>query len=141
VIAGVPAAADAGDAEAIAAAIEAARHARHACRCFAAEGSEALARRARSDPAALGALVAADAYAFAGVDGVDTGIGRWRFDPATGEALLSDDWIDDRAKFVAWWRFRERPAGAGRRRIVASWIARLARAARSSSAAPMRRRT
>jgi RTX calcium-binding nonapeptide repeat (4 copies) len=100
-VTGAPAAADAGDAEAIAAAIEA-RGTRGTLVSLAAEGSEALARRARSDPAVLGALVAADAYAFAGVDGVDTGIGRWRFDPATGEALLSDDWIDDRAKFVAW---------------------------------------
>ena len=135
-VTGAPAAADAGDAEALAAAIEA-RGTHGTLVSLAAEGSEALARRARSDPAVLGALVAADAYAFAGVDGVDTGIGRWRFDPATGEALVSDDWIDDRAKFVAWrealaddpaaaqgadgsWRFVDRTSGDGGTIVVGS---------------------
>lgn len=128
-VTGAPAAADAGDAEALAALIEA-RGTRGTLVSLAAEGSEALARRARIDPAVLGALVAADAYAFAGVEGVDTGIARWRFDPATGEALVSDDWIDDRARFVAWrealandpaaaqgadgsWRFVDRASDAG----------------------------
>ncbi len=59
--------------------------------------------------ASLGAL---DDHAFAGVvDGASPSLTR--FDPSTGDANLSDAWIDDRAKFVAWRALRE-DADAGR---------------------------
>ncbi|MBK6393819.1 MAG: hypothetical protein IPF73_03340 [Betaproteobacteria bacterium] len=130
-VTGAPAA-EAGDAAALAAAIEA--HGTHGTLApLAAEGSEALAQRARTDPATLGALAAGDAFAFAGTDG----IARWRFDPATGEALVSDAWIDDRARYVAWrqaladdpaaaqgadgsWRFVDRTSGDGGTIVVGS---------------------
>ena len=110
-----PASIEAGDAAALAAAIEA--HGTHGTLApLAAEGSEALAQRARTDPATLGALAAGDAFAFAGTDG----IARWRFDPATGEALVSDAWIDDRARYVAWRQaLADDPAAA--REVDGSW--------------------
>jgi len=121
-----PSGVEGGDAGALAAAI-AEQGTRGTLVSIGAEGSEALAQRARSDPAALGALSAMDAFAFTGAGG---GIARWRFDPATGEALVSDAWIDDRAKYVAWrqaladdpaaaqgvggsWRFADRTLGDG----------------------------
>lgn len=123
-VTGAPAPA-ASDADALAAAIEA--HGTHGTLSpLAAEGSEALAQRARTDPATLGALAAGDAFAFVGAGG----IARGRFDATTGEALVSDAWIDDRARYVAWrqaladdpaaaravdgsWRFVDRTAGDG----------------------------
>ena len=68
---------------------------------LASLGSVELARRARADPGVLGALAALDAFAFADVTGGGAAA-RSRFDPATGEALVSDAWIDDRAKLLAW---------------------------------------
>ena len=61
------------------------------------EGSAALAQRARTDASALAALEAQDAFAFVGREA-----GAARFDPMTGTRLVSDAWIDDRAKLVAW---------------------------------------
>ncbi len=88
-----------GGVEALAAAI-AERGTRGTLIPLAEEGSAALAARARSDPAALGALVSLDAYAFADVRGgaPDSSRAEWAGDAAA----FSDAWIDDRAKFVAW---------------------------------------
>ncbi|HEY8243322.1 MAG TPA: hypothetical protein VII68_07685 [Casimicrobiaceae bacterium] len=61
------------------------------------EGSAALAQRARTDASALAALASQDAFAFVGRDE-----GAARFDPMTGDRMVSDAWIDDRAKLVAW---------------------------------------
>ena len=61
------------------------------------EGSAALAQRARTDASALAALASHDAFAFVGREA-----GAARFDPMTGGRLVSDAWIDDRAKLVAW---------------------------------------
>jgi len=96
---------------------------------LASEGSAAVAERARRDPAMLDALVAMHDFAFTDVvQGASAG--AVRFDPMSGDAHLSDAWIDDRAKFVAWrgalaadpdaatavpvaWRFLDRAQGDG----------------------------
>jgi hypothetical protein len=94
------------------------------------EGSTALAQRARHDASALAALESGDAFAFVGRDG-----GAARFDPMSGERRVSDAWIDDRAKLVAWraalaadasaaggvahgWRFVDRSLGAAATLVV-----------------------
>jgi len=61
------------------------------------EGSAALAQRARNDASALAALESQDTFSFVGRDAAAA-----RFDAMTGARLVSDAWIDDRAKFVAW---------------------------------------
>jgi hypothetical protein len=63
-------------------------------------GSAELARLAREDPGILAALEAFDTHAFAALDGDHGAAGR--FDPVTGEERLSDAWIDDRARLLAW---------------------------------------
>jgi len=63
-------------------------------------GSEELARLAREDPGILAALEAFDSHAFAALDGDHGAEGR--FDPVTGEERVSDAWIDDRARLLAW---------------------------------------
>ena len=63
-------------------------------------GSEELARLAREDPGILAALEAFDTHAFATLDGDHGAEGR--FDPVTGEERVSDAWIDDRARHLAW---------------------------------------
>ncbi|MEO8486791.1 MAG: hypothetical protein ABI585_10690 [Betaproteobacteria bacterium] len=68
---------------------------------LASEGSAAIAERARTDPAVLEALSSLDAAAFTQRSGGGAE-GAMRFDPVTGEALVSEAWIDDRAKFLAW---------------------------------------
>ncbi len=96
---------------------------------LAEEGSAVLANRARSDPALLRALASLDAFAFVDVEGgAQPAIAR--FDPMNGDAILSDAWVDDRAKFLAWrsalgaepgaaaaapgaWRFVDRTQGEG----------------------------
>lgn len=103
---------------------------------LAREGSTALADRARRDPAVLRALASLDAFAFAEVEGgAQPAIAR--FDPMNGDAALSDAWIDDRAKFLAWrgalaadpdvaaaspsaWRFVDRTQGEGAQVTIGS---------------------
>lgn len=63
-------------------------------------GSEELARLAREDPGILAALEAFDSHAFAALDGDHGAEGR--FDPVTGDARVSEAWIDDRARLLAW---------------------------------------
>ena len=77
------------------------------------EGSVALAARARVDAAALAALDGLDAFAFV-ARGNGTVAGASRFDPMSGEALVSDAWIDDRARYVAWRAALARDPDAGR---------------------------
>lgn len=86
---------------------------------LADEGSDALARRARTDPSVLRALAALDDFAFAGVENGDAGTFE-RFDSRTGEANASDAWIEDRAKFLAWRHAVGDDGGAGSH-AAANW--------------------
>lgn len=81
---------------------------------LAGQGSDALAALARGDLGARVALQHGDAFALTGNRGVfatyNAGGDADRFNPDSGERLLADSWLDDRAKFVAWMH-----AGAGER--------------------------
>ena len=86
---------------------------------LAAPGSAALADAARADPAVLGALAALDGHAFVGVSN-GAPAAPARFDASSGEALVSDAWIDDRARFVAWRQALSDDAEAGQD-VGAAW--------------------
>ena len=81
---------------------------------LAGQGSDALTALARGDLGARVALQHGDAFALTGNRGVfatyNAGGDADRFNPDSGERLLADSWLDDRAKFVAWMH-----AGAGER--------------------------
>ncbi|MBK7792450.1 MAG: hypothetical protein IPJ62_07995 [Betaproteobacteria bacterium] len=73
---------------------------------LAGQDSDALAALARGDLGARVALQHGDAFALTGNRGVfatyNAGGDADRFDPDSGQRLLADSWLDDRAKFVAW---------------------------------------
>jgi Ca2+-binding RTX toxin-like protein len=68
--------------------------------------SAELAALARGDAGARLALAGADPYALVGNRGLFAQLGDTsyldRYSPDTGDRLVSESWLDDRAKFVAW---------------------------------------
>ncbi len=87
-----------------------------------------IARLARENPGYRRALSNLDRWALAPVgDAASRDPSHDRFDPDTGEALVSDSWIDDRSRYLAWklaldggrdnavdgasWRFVDREQG------------------------------
>jgi Ca2+-binding RTX toxin-like protein len=73
---------------------------------LAGKSGDDLAALARSDPAYRYALLNLDSVAIVGNPSIDAarnidGV-LDRFDPNTGEQNVSDAWLDDRAKFLAW---------------------------------------
>lgn len=68
--------------------------------------SAELAALARSDSGVRLALAGADPYALVGNRGLFAQLGDTsyldRYSPDTGDRLVSESWLDDRAKFVAW---------------------------------------